>query len=126
MWGGAYFHGTPPTMAEGGRRLYAVVPPWLQDFGPYPEWTAAGRRNLLLITGNMPGRCDAGRIWQARFDRFLRGYGLRQCATDLRVWVVRTMLGALVIHDHVDDSRLTSTTPAARSHFYRAWAAEFN
>ena len=31
-----------------------------------------------------------------------------------------------MIHDHVDDSRLTSTTPEARSHFYRAWAAEFN
>ena len=31
-----------------------------------------------------------------------------------------------MIHDHVDDPRLTSTTPEARSHFYRAWAAEFN
>ena len=28
--GGAYFHGTPPT----------VVPPWLAEFGPYPERTA--------------------------------------------------------------------------------------
>ena len=58
--GGAYFHGTPPTMDQGGRRLYAVVPPWLADFGPYPERNARGGRNLLLITGNMPGRCDAG------------------------------------------------------------------
>ena len=124
--GGAYFHGTPPTMAEGGRRLYAVVPPWLCDFGPCPERTHNGRRNLLLITGNMPGRCDAGRIWQKRFDLFLRGYGLRQCVTDLRVWSLRSMRGVLVIHDHVDDSRLTSTTPEARSHFYLAWAAEFN
>ena len=38
--GGAYFHGTPPTMDQGGRRLYAVVPPWLADFGPYPERNA--------------------------------------------------------------------------------------
>ena len=66
---------------------------------------------MLLITGNMPGRCEAGRRWQARFDRFLRGYGLQQCATDLRIWVLRSMLGVLVIHGHVDDSRLTSTTP---------------
>jgi hypothetical protein len=64
--GGAYFHGTPPTMAEGGRLVYAVVPTWLENFGPYPEQNADGTRNLLLITGNMPGRCDAGRIWQAK------------------------------------------------------------
>ena len=124
--GGAYFHGTPPTMDEGGRRLYAVVPSWLAEFGPYPERTSTGRRNLLLITGNMPGRCDAGRIWQARFDIFLRAYGLRQLVTDLRIWVLKSVRGILLIHDHVDDSRLTTTTPEARSHFYLAWAVEFN
>ena len=61
--GGAYFHGTPPSMDEGGRMVYAVVPTWLSDFGPYPERNPDGSRNLLLISGNMPGRCDAGRIW---------------------------------------------------------------
>ena len=101
------------------------MPPWLANFGPYPERNARGGRNLL-ITGNMPGRCDAGRIWQARFDFFLRGYGLRQCVTDRRVWSIRSARGVLVIHGHVDDSRLTSTTPEARSHFYRARAAKFN
>jgi hypothetical protein len=124
--GGAYFHGTPPAMEDGGRAVFAVVPYWLQDFGPYPEKNPNGSRNLLRITGNMPGRCDAGRIWQARFDLFLRSYGLRQLITDPRIWVERTVRGTLIIHDHVDDSRLTSTTDAARSHFYRAWAAEFN
>ena len=34
--------------------------------------------------------------------------------------------GILIIHDHVDDSRLTSTTAEARTHFYLAWALEFN
>ena len=33
--------------------------------------------------------------------------------------------GDLIVHDHVDDSRLTSTTTEAREHFYRYWAAEF-
>ena len=42
--GGVYFHGSPPTMSEGGRRLYAVVSSWLAEFGPYPERTATGRR----------------------------------------------------------------------------------
>jgi hypothetical protein len=29
------------------------------------------------------------------------------------------------VHDHVNDSRLTHTTLAARDHFHTAWAAEF-
>ena len=37
---------------------------------------------------------------------------------------MQTHRGILIIHDHVDDSRLTSTTVEARSHFYLAWAAE--
>jgi len=49
--GGAYFHGTPPTMAEGGRMVYAVVPTWLEDFGPYPERNPDGSRNLLSHHG---------------------------------------------------------------------------
>jgi hypothetical protein len=49
--------------------------------------------------------CNAGRIWQATFDEFLLGYGLRQLISDRRVWVIRTALGDLIIHDHVGDSR---------------------
>jgi len=124
--GGAYFHGTPPTMEEGGRMVYAVVPEWLQDFGPYRERNPDGSRNLLRIIGNMPGRCDAGRIWQRHNDKFLQGYGLRQTLTDRRLWVIRNSLGTLLLHDHVDDSRLTATTAEIRSHFYRAWAAAFD
>jgi len=124
--GGAYYFGTPPSMDEGGRMLYAPVPEWLADFGEFPTHDKSGRRNMLLIQGNMPGRADAGVIWQKRFNTFLLAYGLRQLVTDRRVWVMHSDRGILIIHDHVDDSRLTSTTAAARSHFYLAWAAEFN
>ena len=124
--GGAYYFGVPPSMSEGGRLLYAVVPPWLAEFGDFPTHDKHGHRNMLLIEGNMPGRADAGKIWQTRFNRFLVAYGLRQLITDRRVWVLKSPLGIIIIHDHVDDSRLTSTTAAARSHFYRAWALEFN
>ena len=103
------------------------MPPWLHHFGAeYQTHGPDGTRNVLLIQGNMPGRADAGRIWQKRFDTFLRGYGLRQLVTDRRVWVLKSERGILIIHDHVDDSRLTCTTAAARSHFYLAWAMEFN
>jgi hypothetical protein len=108
-----------------GRMFYCAIPQWLESYG-YPAYGPDGERNMLLIEGNMPGRADAGRIWQTRFNGFLRAYGLRQLVTDRRVWVMHSARGILIIHDHVDDSRLTSTTVAARSHFYLAWAAEFN
>ena len=95
--GGAYFHGTPPTMEEGGRMVFAVVPPWLEEFAPYPATARDGSKNLLLVTGNMPGWKDAGRIWQARFDTSLREYGLRQLVTDLRVWARETPAGILIL-----------------------------
>ncbi len=82
--GGAYFHGTsspPTTLAQGGRIFFAVVTPWLAKFGPYHERNPDGSRNLLLITGNMPGRCDACRIWQQRLKRAPRPIRPRQLVT---------------------------------------------
>ena len=123
--GGAYFHGIPLSMLLGGRLLFVRIPQWLADL--FPEYPLRGPDgpNFLLVTGNMPGRCDAGRIWQLRFDQFLRGYGLTQLLTDRRVWVRHDEHGTLIVHDHVDDSRLTATTEAARVRFHEAWALEF-
>ena len=122
----AYYHGRPlplvpktSTSPATGRQLCTVVPTWLSLFGDYPTHASDGSRSLLFIGRNMPGRRDGGRIWQVRFDAFLRAYGLRQLVTDRRVWVYQSAMGVLVVHDHVDDSRLTSTTPEVRSHFYR-------
>ena len=75
-------------------------------------------------------RCRAVRM-RVLFGRsasiaFWVDYGLRKLVTDRRVWVMSSERGVLIIHDHIDDSRLTSTSAAARSHFYLAWAAEFN
>ena len=125
--GGAYFHGTPPDMEHGGRRLYVRIPPWMSSLfpGDYPARSARGEPLFLLVSGNMPGRCDAGRIWQQRFDQFLHAYGLSQLNTDRRVWIGHSERGALIVHDHVDDSRITATSPLARTHFHEAWASEF-
>jgi hypothetical protein len=73
--GGAYFHGIPLSMLLGGRRLYVCIPAWLAALFPatYPLRGKGGGTNFLPIVGNMPGRCDAGRIWQSRFDQFLLG-----------------------------------------------------
>ena len=64
-----------------------VTPPWLADFGFPSKNPVTGETMLLLIEGNMPGRADAGKIWQTRFNKFLLAYGLRQLVTDRRVWV---------------------------------------
>ena len=125
--GGAYYHGTPDPVEAGGRYLFARIPPWLSALFPtqYPALGRDGRPNYLRILGNMPGRCDGGRIWQRRFDVFLRGYGLTQLLTDRRTWVMTNTTGTLIVHDHVDDSRLTSTTDAVRDAFHRSWATTF-
>ena len=124
--GGAYFHGKPPDMEHGGRRVYVRVPGWLAALYPdkYPLRGPHGA-NFLLIQGNMPGRCDAGRIWQKRFDEFLHGYGLTQLLTDRRVWIKHAPEGKVILHDHVDDTRITATTDSVRVAFHEAWAAAF-
>jgi hypothetical protein len=82
---GAYFHGAPIPSSEGGRELYAVVPPWLAQFGSYPTHTR-GKRNYLFMKGNFPGRRDAGPNWQRRYDAFLLAYGMRQSVVDRRLF----------------------------------------
>jgi hypothetical protein len=124
--GGAYYHGDPPTPENGGRLVYAFVPPWLADFGDYPTHAADGTRNLLYIPGNMPGRRDAGRIWEVKYDHFLLDYGLTQCVFDTRVFRKVTADGFLIVHIHVDDTRITAQTLPIMQHFVNAWCAAFN
>jgi hypothetical protein len=126
--GGAYWHGQPPAIADGGRVILAPAPLWLEGLGQgrYRARDKHGRRNFLRILGNMPGRRDAGRIWKKCLGEFLRAYGLRQLISDRRVWVRVSPLGTLVYYDHVDDSRLTVTNARVRLHFCRAWALQFD
>jgi hypothetical protein len=72
--GGAYYHGTPGPIESGGRYIFARIPPWLSAMYPerYPARDRTGKPNFLRVIGNMPGRCDGGRIWQRRLNIFLR------------------------------------------------------
>ena len=45
--------------------------------------------------------------------------------SDRRVWVQDSPLDILIYHDHVDDSRLTTTAAGVLQHFHRAWALRF-
>ncbi len=69
MWGDAYYS---PSMAK------------------FPKHGPRGRHNPLLITGNISGRADAGRIWQARFNGLRIHCGLCQLVADRRAWVMNT------------------------------------
>jgi hypothetical protein len=108
----AYYRGKPLSAVQGGRNAFAHIPPWLTGLGSLDyRRVVNGERQFLLVVGNMPGKCDAGRIFQAVMDGFLRSFGMRQLSVDRRVWVKRDGLGDLIVHDHVDDSRITATTP---------------
>ena len=59
-----YWRGILPRHAahDGGRStIFAVVPPWLEEFAPYPATARDGSRNLLLVNedGRRPGESGA-------------------------------------------------------------------
>ena len=45
--GGAYFHGIPPDMLHGGRRLYVRIPAWLAALFPAYPLRGKGGGNQL-------------------------------------------------------------------------------
>jgi len=67
----AYYEGVRPTIAEGGRLVYARVPSWLADYGNFPTHDEVGSPNYIWITGNMAGCADAGCIWETAYDKHL-------------------------------------------------------
>ena len=86
----------------------------MHHYGDYPTHDMAGRKNYLRITGNMPGRKDAGAIWARRYDGFLKRIGMRQSVVDRRLFVLSTDRGTLFAYIHVDDTRLTFDNPELR------------
>ena len=69
----AYFHGKRPTMDEGGRLIFAPIPPYAHLFIPGcpgpddPDF----HQYYFRIDGNMPGLAEAGRIWNTHLVRWL-------------------------------------------------------
>ena len=126
---GAYFEGKVPTPEEGGRVLYARVPPGWSEFG-YPEYDSSGGRNYFQVVGNVPGRQDAGVIWQDEYDAWLSGEGFTQSIVDRRVFyksIERATggLGLFVLGVFVDDNWTHCECDGACFSFYSRWAARF-
>ena len=91
----------------------------------YPQFDKQGHRNVIFVRGNMPGRRDAGKIWQVAYDKFLKGFGLIQCSYDPRVFYLVASDGTIIAAIHVDDSRLTFKGKIIER-YRAAWAKEFN
>ena len=123
----AYYQGDAKPVDQDGRFLASFIPTWLQRYtSRFPEFDASGRRNMILFVGNVPGRRDAGKLWAVRYHAFLRGYGLSPCVYDALCFVMFTDEEVLIILVHVDDTKITASTAAARIRFVTAWKREFS
>jgi hypothetical protein len=135
---GAYYYGTPTPVEEGGRAIFARVPPGLEEFG-FPEVDpVTGERMLFHIPGNLPGIKDAGLIWEREYTSFLRSEGFYQSVADRRLFVKRSseppdqgakplpgggsLLALAVV---VDDTWITSTNSKLFAEFMDRWGKHF-
>ena len=62
-----------PALEEGGRAVFAMVPYWLVEFGPYPERNVDGSRNLLRIMKMCPGGATRGGCGKSHSASFCSG-----------------------------------------------------
>ena len=86
-----------------------------------------GRKIRYQVVRNVPGRQDAGRIWQARYDLFMCGQKFTQSIVDRRVFYRRLPDGKLfVVGVYVDDNWIICDDDAAWDEFYAAWKLEFD
>ena len=52
----------------------------------FPETDSSGRRVRYQVVRNVPGRQDAGRIWQTKYDKFFKVHNFSQSIVDRRVF----------------------------------------
>jgi hypothetical protein len=122
---GAYFEGTQRPPDEGGRIIWAPVPPGWEEFG-YPEFGTDGRRNWFHLCGNLPGLRNAGLEWQRVNDEFLLGQGFSQSIVDRRVFYRLRDDGKLfLICVYVDDYWTFCEDDAEWDVFYAKWSERF-
>jgi len=85
---GAYYKGTRPSLADGGRLVYARISTRLNDYGKFPTHDEDGLPSMIWITGNMAGCADAGCIWEAEYHKHLiEKQGMTQRVYDTRVFI---------------------------------------
>lgn len=123
---GAYYNGTPVHPDDGGRVLFCEIPAELMEFG-YEVWAEDGSRNLLEITGNVPGRQEAGKIWGDEYAKFFCECGMTQSVVDRRIFFRREdKLRIMIVAVYVDDSWRVCTCPKLRAELNEKWKQRFS
>ena len=127
---GAYFEGKVPTPEEGGRVLYARVPLGWEEFGFPMVDSVTGEPNYFRVVGNVPGRQDAGVIWQDEYDKLLFEQDFSQSVVDRRIFYKSIVKadgrdGLFVIGVYVDDNWTHCECDVAWEAFYAKWSARF-
>ena len=123
---GAYYQGEVLSPENGGRVIFVFAPKGWAALG-FPEVDSEGRKVRYQVVRNVPGRQDAGRIWQARYDLFMLGQKFTQSIVDRRVFYRRLPDGKLfVIGVYVDDNWIICDDDAVWDEFHAAWKREFD
>ena len=124
---GAYLHGVPLSAEEGGRVIFSRVPGF-EHLG-YPTHDAAGNPYYFRTTGNLPGRQDAGLIYQRCNDEFLIGFGFEATVVDTRCFVYQRIHDGkkqmMIVCIWVDDSFIWCSSGNLWAEFYEAWSTRF-
>ena len=124
---GAYYKDTRPSVADGGRLVFARVPAWPSAYGDFPTHDSNGRAYYIHITGNMTGCADAGCIWEAAYDKHLLSVqGMTQSVYNTRVFYRHYQDGFIIAHVNVDDTRLTASSLRIMNEFYIRWAKDLD
>ena len=106
--------------------LFTPVPKGWEQFG-YPEYNTRGERQFFEITGNMPGRQEAGAVWGEEYTAKLLAWGFRQSIVDRRVFFQFDDQGrALIVGVFVDDNWILSQSPELLQKFTDNWIAEYD
>ena len=93
----------------------------------FPEVDAQGYKVHYQVVRNVPGRQDAGRIWQTRYDGFFASQQFTQSIVDRRVFYKHLPGGKLfVVGVYVDDSWTICDNDPSYDEFHTAWKKEFD
>ena len=124
---GAYFNGKPkPPEEDGGRVLFTPIPKGWDEFG-YKQHNERGERLFFRVDSNMPGRQEAGAVWEAEYTAKLKEWGFTQSIVDRRVFMQFDDDGlALVVGVFVDDNWILSQSPKLLAQFTERWMSEYD
>ena len=101
------------------------MPKGWEQFG-YPHVNDRGERMFFRITGNMPGRQDADKVWSEQYTCDLLGWGFTQSLVGRRVFYKFDAEGkARVVGVFAGGNWALSQSPTLHKEYVANWLARF-